>query len=279
MKKIGVYLTGIVVVASLVLGMGTANADPIRLEDAIGPDTSVCPPAPPVTAPFAMTYYTDRPTFDTDNPGLPIEDFEEAVIAPGGVAGFGAPLNDLSSNAYFSPGDILSGITFQNGPIVNTIDGLVLLGAGFMGNPTKNVAANYFTDYFEIVFTGGNVHAVGMDLQAYMPAGIVDISIYGIGDVLLDSTTAAATNAGSFWGVYSDDEITRMTINSQGGGAEGCDNIAFGSGGVAPPPVAPVGGFSETIGAIGLLAPYILTIIALAGVVALSVVYTKRKTE
>lgn len=46
-----------------------------------------------------------------------------------------------------------------------------------------------------------------------------------------------------------------------------------------PGPAAPVGGFSETIGAIELLAPYILTIVALAGIVAISVVYTKRKTE
>jgi PKD repeat protein len=103
-----------------------------------------------------------------------------------------------------------------------------------MGNPSKNVVANYFVESYNITFTTV-VHAAGMDLVSYASEGTVDITIYGPGGVVLGTTTAPATNAGTFWGVSSDQPITRININSEGGQAEGVDNVAFGFVAIAPP--------------------------------------------
>ena len=189
-----------------------------------------------VDGPSGLTYYLDRPTFDGDFPGLPIEDFEDGAIAPGGVQGFAMPLNSTSSNAVFSPGDILPGIEFAatGGDPGNE---LVALGAGFAGNPSITVAANTFVESWIINFPNNDVFATGMDLQSFFNADTVDIDIYGPGG-LIDSTTASSSNAGTFWGVASSgDPIVQIVIDSQTDQAEGCDNIAFGAGAVPTMPV------------------------------------------
>jgi len=182
---------------------------------------------PPNPQPNALTFFTNRPAFDTAYPGLPIEDFEEATIGAGNVDSIPAPLDEFSNNAYFNPGDILPGIQFQDTPLTPP-DGLAILGAGFMGNPSINIVANYFVNSFEIVFTD-NVNAVGMDLVSYVGSGTVNIEVFGPGSVSLGTTTATASNAGDFWGVFSDsDYIASIVISDTGSGAEGADNVAFG---------------------------------------------------
>ena len=189
-----------------------------------------------VDAPNNLTYYLDRVTFDGDFPGLPIEDFEEAIIAPGAVGSFPNPLNSTTSNAFFSPGDILPGVEFSS-PGGSPGAEIVILGAGFAGNPSINVAANTFTQSWVIDFPNMDVFVAGMDLTSYFAADTVDIDIYGPGG-LIDSTTAGSTNAGAFWGVASDaDPIVQIVITAPTGQAEGCDNIAFGAGAVPTMPV------------------------------------------
>jgi PKD repeat protein len=105
------------------------------------------------------------------------------------------------------------------------------------------VAGN-FTDAFTIDFTGGNVTAAGMDLVAYSREDVCQIDVFGQSGLLM-STTAPCTNAGTFWGVSTNEAITRIRIFSPAGQAEGVDNLAFGPGAVKPanhPPVANAGG-------------------------------------
>jgi hypothetical protein len=183
-----------------------------------------------------LTFYTDRGTFEAAFPQLPCEDFEEGNVLPSSVVGCPAPLDETNNDSCFSPGDIEPGIEFVDDPGPDTIDGLVLLGPGFGGAPSKNVIANTFIDTYVINFTDGDTQAAGMDLVAYFSNDTCDIDIFGAGG-LLGSTTAPCTNAGSFWGVSSNVEsIVRIDVTSPTDQSEGVDNICFGAGN--QPPVA-----------------------------------------
>ncbi|MBE2199715.1 MAG: hypothetical protein IAE79_13960 [Anaerolinea sp.] len=180
-------------------------------------------------------YYGDRPTFDAAYPGLPIEDFENGLWAGGAILGCPAPFDASTNNACFTPGGILPGIRFQDNPLNDAgggdANGLAGVGAGVFGALSKNIVANTFVDSFEILFDPP-VNATGMDMVHYTTDGAtVNISIYDVNDVLIDSTSASATNVGAFWGVYSNTPIGRINILStlsSGDGAEGVDNVAFG---------------------------------------------------
>ncbi len=186
-------------------------------------------PQAPAKANATLTFYSSSAVFDAAFPGLPLEDFEEGNVGPGGVVGCPAPLDETNSDFCFSPGDILPGISFQDDPGPDTIDGIALIGAGFSGASSKNIVANTFVDAFVIDFTGpDDVFAAGMDLTSYFSNSTCAIDIYGPGG-LLGSTTAPCTNAGSFWGVSSDlDPIVQLVIFSTSNQAEGVDNVRFG---------------------------------------------------
>ena len=182
-----------------------------------------------------LTFYTDRATFDTDFPGLPCEDFEEGVIAPGGVQGIDAPLDNTTTNPpVFSAGDIEPGIRFQDNPGPDP-GGLVVLGAGFGTNASIILLANTFNDTFEIEFTDGMTTAFGADLYDYFGSDPnTAIEVFDTGDVSLGTTTALADNDGEFWGVSAPVAIGRITITAFSDnattGAEGVDDACFGMG-------------------------------------------------
>jgi len=173
-----------------------------------------------------MVYFYDWGSFNAGAPGLPVEDFEEGVVAPGGVEGCPAPLDSTSNNACFVPGDILDGIRFSDDPGPDP-DGIALIGSGFNGNASKAVLANTFTDSFVISFYHP-ANAVGFEVMAQTSADNVIISIYAVDGALLDTRVVAATNAGTFFGFVSDIQIGSITINSPTNQSEGVDNIAFG---------------------------------------------------
>jgi hypothetical protein len=182
----------------------------------------------PGPEPKAQVYYTTRVAFNDDGGAdLPIEDFEEGNIGAGAVAGMGAPLDEFTNSAYFLPGEIQPGIRLQDNPGPDATAGLAIAGAGFSGNLNIIVCSNTFADSLDMIFYNNNVYAVGLDLQSYFSASTPTISIYTTGDVLLDTVTAPASNAGTFWGVISDELITRINI-FDAANTDGGDNIAFG---------------------------------------------------
>ncbi len=174
-----------------------------------------------------LTFYGDRPAFDSDNPGLPVEGFDSTLVAPGAVLDCSGPFDSSTNNACFAPGGILDGIRLMNVDPVNT---MVVLGAGVVGNPTPLAGPNTFPDDHDLTFYGGPVYAVGFELWSPMGAATFDIYIYGPGDVLIGQTSVAASTTGTFWGVSSDDvPITRIRTDDYGNSyGELFDNIAFG---------------------------------------------------
>ena len=180
---------------------------------------------------FALTFYTDRPTFNLANPGLPIEDFEEGNVGAGGVISFDGPLDSTSNNTGFMPGDILPGISF----VASTTD-LALTGDGFLGIPTKAIGPNSFGDTFDILFTTP-VLAAGMDVLTPLNASVVTASVFGEGNVLLGSTMINASATPTFFGVSNMAAITRINLDAEANGGEIIDNIAFGSPGNGQAPI------------------------------------------
>lgn len=181
----------------------------------------------PTTSRFVgLTFFSDPAVFAAACPDLPTEDFEEGV---GYIIGFAGPLDENSSNVVFSPGDILPGVSFNS----NTDRGgfeLVFVDetAGF-GNLEGVVLANFFVDTFVINFTASDVTGVSMD--------VVDIASVG-GDVVVEifgssgslgTINIPSTSSGTFLGIMSSEAITMITLFSTGDGAEGLDNISFGT--------------------------------------------------
>lgn len=175
---------------------------------------------------LSLTFYNDRANFDADYPGLPVEGFESSTIANGLIGALPHPLDASSSNAYFVPGDILPGIQFW-GTNTHAGDELAILGANYVGNPSKTIVANYFLDDFRILFNPP-VFATGMDIQDFMGNGWCTVEIYDAEGSMLGGAVTAASETGVFWGIGSDEPIGEIRILSQGDGAEGADNIAFG---------------------------------------------------
>ncbi len=205
------------------------------------PQAAANPPAafPSGPAGAGVIFYDERTVFNIYHPGLPVEDFEDGLWGDATFGACPAPWDASTDNACFAAGGILPGIRFQDNPLNEEggggPDGLVGIGAGFAGAISKNIVANTFVDSFEIVFDPP-VTAAGMDLTHYYADGAtVGITLYDASDTAIITTTATATNAGTFWGVFSATPISRIHILSTvsiGDGAEGVDNVVFGEAGV-----------------------------------------------
>ncbi|MEJ5308968.1 MAG: carboxypeptidase regulatory-like domain-containing protein [Anaerolineae bacterium] len=193
----------------------------------LAPAAQPVAPVVPAGAIQGVDFYYDRGAFNADYPGLPVEGYENGTMAAGTLDAIPHPLDEFSDNAYFDPGDILPGIQFW-ATNDHSGDELVVLGANFMGNPSKTAAANYFADSFHIVFNPP-VLAAGMDLQEFMGGYSCQVDVFDADGVLLGSDVATCDEAGVFWGVASDTNlIGEIVITSLAGGAQGADNIAFG---------------------------------------------------
>lgn len=191
---------------------------------------------PPAMSPLALTYYTDRTVFDADFPGLPIEGFENGIVAPGNIVSFVGPLDENTNNAYFGPGDVLPGIQ-----IAASTGDIAGLGVGAAGNASKIFLPNTFSDS-EIVSFNPPVTAVGFDVHDFGGGTSCGIDIYDALDNLLVSTSSPSSAAGVFFGVHSDTPIGKIIIIATTG--QGVDNIAFGN----TSPAVPVSNWAIVIG-------------------------------
>ena len=224
MKRItAIWICMIFLFSSTSVYIGASN-DPEDIQSA----SVVTPLSPgPGPTPGAQVYYTDRPTFDTDTGPLPFfEDFEEAYdnVSANGGGSFDAPLDENTNNEWFKPGDIEPGIQFWDNPA--HFPGLGVNGPPII--PSVTIYTNPFSDSMDIVFYNNDTWAVGMDLQSYFSPTTFTITIYGVGGVILDVVQAPANSAGIFWGVISDELITRINLYSATT-TDGADNIAFGA--------------------------------------------------
>ena len=185
----------------------------------------------------ALITFDTRTAFNLASPGLLVEDFEEANVAPGGVVAFPGPLSSSTNNAVFSTGEILAGLTVESvfNPVVQSDFNpeLVALGSGFIaiGNPSIAVGPNTFTSNTNLLFS--NASAVGFDLFTNRRSPFT-ISVFGVGDALLGSFTIDEVSRGpaaTFFGaIDTGNLITRINVDSgAAAGGEVFDNIAFGA--------------------------------------------------
>jgi hypothetical protein len=179
-----------------------------------------------------LSFFSDRAAFQAQAPTLALENFELGIVPSGGAAGCPGPLDATSNNVCFSTGSIQPGVRFNSDPIhdrcVNACE-LALLGQRAFGAPSKVLVANFMGDAFVIDFTGGNVGNVGADLVTYFTNSTCSIEIFGASG-LLGSTTSPCTAGGVFWGVKSDQPITRIRLTVPNTNVVGVDNLAFGAG-------------------------------------------------
>jgi len=191
-----------------------------------GEPVSVDPDRPWRSTLGGLTIYSDAPTFDTDFPGEPIEDFEESPVPPFGVTGCDEPLDDTSSDACFSPGDIMSTMSER------TFEGirggcpvecpLVVLGDGLIGQADVIAGPNFFADTLLFETTE---ESCALGFFIHVPAAeTFDVTLTTQAGVF--PLTAPASPTGLFWGVATNaDPILSVRLVSPAGGGELIDNV------------------------------------------------------
>jgi len=168
----------------------------------------------------ALTYYTDRATFDSDAPDIPLEDFEGGSAGPGALVGCGSPLTSVASPC-FGAGLIEAGLEVHASSETN----IVALGAGIVPiNPTTWVGSDLFADFTFLEFTNGDAFAVGLDIFDFFGSPTITINVYGAGGLI--GTNIALS--GGFWGVISDEPIV-MVVLGTAANVVVLDNVAFGN--------------------------------------------------
>jgi len=191
------------------------------------PDVSHNSVKPNLSITNRSTVFTTDPL---DCPDLPVEDFEEGSNL---FIGFTHPLNEFSNNIAFSPGEILPGVVMSASSNHGGQE-LALFVPPFSENSSQWVGANFFLDLFIIDFTIEGVTTVSMDVMDYFGTSTVVVEVFGVGG-LIGSTSVPSSGTGSYLGITTTEDIVRITLHSLtggfdgNGGAEGVDNLAFGT--------------------------------------------------
>lgn len=198
--------------------------------------------APAIAVP--ATLHPTRVAFEAAFPGLPVEDFEEAVQGFGGLQNtfgvMGNPLDSSTLNTFFSPGQIRDGLRLTANNVAGVaVDNLLVAAPGYRSNPSHAISyndANTSSPEMTILFFNDNVNAVGLDLTS---PGLQDVivSLFSGGNSLGNFVVNDLLTTGTFFGASSTDTITRLTISGRTINDDffSVDNIAFGP---APVPEA-----------------------------------------
>ncbi|MBE9547964.1 MAG: hypothetical protein IMF09_01045 [Proteobacteria bacterium] len=226
MKKISGLIAGIAL-----LTCGAAQADPasyVEWNAAGQPTLSSMPGAITNALPGGLTSYPDLPSFLAVAGSPAFEDFENGMVAPGGVTGCPPPLNSLSNNACFIPGGLIAGFS------VNATGGsnVVILGAGLIGpNQTSIVTgADQFAESTIITFDGTSVTAVAFDVYTNATGPITITVLDSVGGTIGVLNTGAVVPATPlFIGFTSSVPIASINIADDTGGGELLDDLRFGS--------------------------------------------------
>ena len=178
-----------------------------------------------------VNFTTDEAAFLAQNPNLDTQDFESGNVAPDSVKQCSAVLNENTSDACFSPGDILPGIEFAQVPLgAHT---LFIGGPDVEDNPFVVLFTNFNSDSMDITFPGINVNAAGLILGCLSEGGLCIntfvVRVFGAGDEFLGSTATDVTGRfDTFVGIQSSELITRINVASPTNGFEGLGRISFG---------------------------------------------------
>jgi hypothetical protein len=225
---------------ALILALGVCLAgvaaaqQPTRWTD-VPPGTATGDSAPgraPSAPTQTLTFYTDRATFQAENPALALENFALTSVPAGAITACDGPFNSATNNACFSTGTILDGVEVDNLGAVGS-DQNVVIGVGALGNTDVLVGPNTFlTDgVIRHPDPAVPVYASGWDFVCPNGALTVNIDIYDTTGALLGSDSSPCGATGNFWGVGADVQIGWIETFEPGGG-ELYANVEFGTGAV-----------------------------------------------
>jgi hypothetical protein len=179
-----------------------------------------------------VSFFSNEALFNSSNPGLFFQDFNDGNVGPGGDALCNLPVDENSNDGCFDPGDILPGIAFSSSPLIN---GLVLVGPDFPPDFNVLLTADQ-PDTFEILFSDGNVLAAGVNLGCFSMGpcnSSVIVRVFGPGDDLIASTTVngVTDSFDTFIGMRSTVPIARINLSAPVQVFEGVGSVSFGAPG------------------------------------------------
>ncbi|MHB1148070.1 MAG: hypothetical protein ACYC01_10820 [Lutibacter sp.] len=167
-------------------------------------------------------FYESEAGFDFPCNNMPTEDFSSIDIemSDGSLYFVGSPLDMNTDNGYFSPGDILPGISFTS------TNGLYVWNSSYWDANKLIFTSNYFDDLI-INFTSANVTSVSMKIAQVWTGGYtnIDIAVYDFSDNLLGTSGVYIQPYGINWGVTSVEPIKKIILT---GYFPGVDNVSFG---------------------------------------------------
>ncbi|MGE4072311.1 MAG: hypothetical protein AB7E72_14165 [Lysobacterales bacterium] len=208
-----------------------------------------------------VTTFNTRADWLTATGVLILENFDNGLTGPGGLNFCNSPMSSLSDDDCFEPGDLISGfqVTVGNNGTRGNLP-LVVLGDGFIGQPTAVVGATTFADFTIVEFGEANVDAVAFNTFSGSGGGGrgttgVTVRLYDAGDVLIDTLNypTTAPNVAAFVGFVSPVPVARMEVEGVGGSGELIDGLAFGAQVQVANVAVPVGSFGFNAMLIGLL--------------------------
>ena len=171
-----------------------------------------------------FTIYTDRPTFETDNPGLDTEDFEQgSPQGPGGVCSFDGPLDETGDGICFSSGDLLGSVVYDSSG--ESSPNMVRLGPGIVANPSNVIASNFFVDATSMQFSNPSNLAVGFELQCTSNSGAT-VDIYDAGGLVTSEQATCDSVTPAFFGISNIAAITQVVVSGNSGSGEVIDNVS-----------------------------------------------------
>lgn len=226
-------------------------SDYVAFEQAGKPAPAASGVTPTLPAGNVVTVFADRGAWFAATNVAVLEAFEGGLTAPGGLEACDEPVSATSNDDCFEPGDLVGGFQLQlgeDGPRDPQGKGggeFVVLGDGFIGQSSAVIGPNSFSDFTDIVFTGGDVNAVAFD--TYSGAGGdslqgsqgVLVRVYDTSGSLLDALSFETVdfNVPAFVGFLSPVAIGHVEVEGAGGSGELIDGLAFGPAGAEIVPV------------------------------------------
>src|SRR5690606_17367693 len=188
-------------------------------------------------AAMAFTTYTDRPTFEGDYPNALVNEDVSGGPGAGQIIDCGMVVSS-AGDGCFAPGELEAGFSIEA-----SVQTVIYIGSGAIGNTSTLMGANTFVEYTVINFDAG-VYAVGFDLWVDGVSNgevrVYDTGGAPVGSYLLTNTPSTE----NFFGIISDDvAIGSIEIQAELDAGELFGNLAFGTD-----PVGGGGGPAEAFG-------------------------------
>jgi len=239
------YMNKLIVVTafatSFAAGSALAQDNYVDWATAGMPDLDPVSVEAPQSALGGLTTFPDQASFDAATGGFTPETFDNGATMAGALNTCAEPVSSASNDVCFAPGDLIDGFSLTT----SSGGGIVILGDGFIGQPTAVAGPLTFADTLNVEFSP-EVSAVAFDgfSGAGGPADVTVTVLDGDGGTIGTITIpTSADNVSEFFGFSSELSIGGLTVEGIGGTGELIDNLQFGNPAVGPdlplPPQVP----------------------------------------